>query len=502
LFDILEIAAVFYNRCLLESDKAEFARDYLKKRGVSAETIKKFKLGFAPTGMLLQSALKKNIDIEDIIKTGIITRTKNGSLYEYMSERLVFPIFDAAGKAVAFGGRTLSDQQPKYLNTPETSIYSKSVNLYGLYQTLPTLRRERKIIVLEGYMDVVIPWQFGISGAVAALGTSLTKNHCKLISRYADKVILLFDSDNAGRSAAQRAFENLIEEDSVECSASELPEGVDADEYLNEFGKDKFLQLLDSTSKSAIDFMIDRTMAQININSSESKGKAISILGDFVVKMPNEVVKGDWIKKISQRASVSQQAVINEIKKKKVSKFKAPFGDDGASNKTVPAKQKHLLSLDETVLSCILADKSLADKVSSADFEDERCKKVYDLIAEGFDEARIVNSISEEDAFWFSSLSLKEICGDAQENKIIEDTKAVDEENADISNNDTKAADDIIIKEKFAVALKDLQYRNLNKRRQILKKMISDMGDGKIKRDDLIMNEYNNINTQLKGSRR
>ncbi|MDR3049604.1 MAG: DNA primase [Elusimicrobiota bacterium] len=472
LFDILENAATFYNRYLLESVQAKFARDYLEKRGVSAETVKKFKLGFAPKNALLSAISQKNIALEDIVKAGIVTKTESGSLYEYMSDRLVFPIFDASGRIVAFGGRTLSDQQPKYLNTPETAVYSKSSNLYGLYQTLPTIRKERKIIVLEGYMDVIIPWQFGISGAVASLGTSFTKNHAKLISRYADKVILLFDGDDAGRGAAQRAFEILIE-DSIECAASELPENVDADEYLNENGKEKFLQLIDSTAKSAIDFMIDRVLSKTGKNTPEAKAKAASILLDFVLKNPNEIVQGEWLKNISQKMNISQEAVINELKKKRALKLKiAARKIDVDEIKPVIKKQKLFFSLEEMLLNLILDDRELIDKISSIEFEDVRCKNIYDLVRAGAKDDAILNSLSEEDAAWFSGLSLKDF-------------------------SDKNSA-----QETFETVLKDLQLRSLKKRRQTLENLITEMADGKTERDENILNEYKKLNAQLKGSRR
>jgi DNA primase len=183
LFSILESSAAFYNKCLLESPSAQKAREYIKKRGINRESINKFKIGFAPKGQFLQRVLRKDYKDEDILKAGLITKTKKGNFFEYMSERVVFPIFDIQGRVVAFGGRTTADSEIKYLNTPESAVYSKSSNLYGLFQTLPELRKERKIIVLEGYMDVVIPQQFGITGAVATLGTAFTQNHAKLASR-------------------------------------------------------------------------------------------------------------------------------------------------------------------------------------------------------------------------------------------------------------------------------------------------------------------------------
>lgn len=182
-------------------------------------------IGYAPKGKLLESALKKGYSYEVLSKAGLITKTDSGMFFEYMSDRLVFPIVDIQGRVVAFGGRTLTNQKTKYLNTPETIVYSKSANLYGLFQTLADLKKDKRIILLEGYMDVVMTQQYGVSGAVASLGTAFTAQQAKLIARYADDISVLFDSDDAGRSATQRALEIFAENDIIVKTVA-LPEGL------------------------------------------------------------------------------------------------------------------------------------------------------------------------------------------------------------------------------------------------------------------------------------
>ncbi len=198
LYDILEQASLFYNRCLTELAEASAARNYLKERGITEETIEKFRIGFAPQGHLLAAAEKKGTTFEQMSLAGLFIKTERGKKFEYMGGRIVFPIFDTQGRIVAFGGRTLKDEQPKYLNTPETTIYSKSAHLYGLHQALPSLRTQKKAVILEGYMDVVVTHQGGVPFTVATLGTALTPQHTHLLNRYAENIVLLFDSDNAG----------------------------------------------------------------------------------------------------------------------------------------------------------------------------------------------------------------------------------------------------------------------------------------------------------------
>jgi DNA primase len=477
LFDILESSAAFYNKCLLESPNAQKAREYIEKRGINCEAVNKFKIGFAPKGQFLQWVLKKGYKNDDLLKAGLITKTERGIFFECMSERVVFPIFDVQGRVVAFGGRTIADSEIKYLNTPETAVYSKSSNLYGLFQTLPELRKERKIIVLEGYMDVVIPQQFGIMGAVATLGTAFTQNHAKLVSRYSDRVTLLFDSDNAGRTAAQRSLEILVE-DNIECRVSALPEHVDADEYLNQYGKESFLKLLEDSSKSAIGFMIERVYGGLSSdgrkNSPEIKAKAVSTLLDFVAKSSNSIIQREWIRDIAQHVDVDEEAVWREFKKKHRLKLRGylQYGKN-SSEQVVKVKKgkKTSMSLEENLLNLILNNRDYIEKTDSNCFEDVRCRKIFELAVLGLNTVGILNTLSEEDKNWFSELILNTI-----------------------EYND--------IREAFDIILKDIDISRLERKRQRIGKEILLMSDGKKEKDEKIFDEYKKLTALLKGSGR
>ncbi|MDR1941996.1 MAG: DNA primase [Endomicrobium sp.] len=469
LFEILESSAIFYHRHLLENQLANHARAYLQKRGINLDTVKKFKLGFAPKGALLNSALKKGALREDLLKAGLITKTERESFFEYMSERLVFPIFDVQGRVVAFGGRTLSQQNPKYLNTPETSVYSKSSNLYGLFQTLAELRKERRIIVLEGYVDVVVPWQFGITGAVASLGTAFTANHAKIIARYADKVKLLYDSDDAGRTATQRALEILVES-GIETTVSVLPENVDADEFLVANGKEEFLKLLDKTSKSAIDFMIERASGLIDANSSQSKEKAVSFLLDFISRSSSEVVQNEWIREISGKiGGLNDSVVRREIRRRRMSSSARSRVSDERQKGLILNNKKIGLSLEENLLHIMLTDRSFVKKAASECFTDPKCAKVHGMLVSGFSDADILNSLSQDDNNWFGALTFEDI----------------------------KYSD---IQESFNTILRDIETKKLeNKRRQLQQEYIL-MTEGKIARDDDKIKKYKELTSLLKGS--
>ncbi|MDR1627677.1 MAG: DNA primase [Oscillospiraceae bacterium] len=473
IFDILENSAIFYHRCLLESSSAGKVRDYLKSRGITNDTINKFNLGFAPKGQLLQLALKKGHTTDELAKAGLMTKTERGTFFEYMSERIVFPIYDAQGRVVAFGGRTIGNQEPKYLNTPETIVYSKSSNLYGLYQTLSELRKERKMIILEGYMDVVIPQQFGIVGAVATLGTAFTQNHAKLIARYSDDVTLLFDADNAGRTATQKALE-VLTDTGIEAKVSSLPEHVDADEYLNQHGKEKFLKLLSDSSKSAIDFMIDRiyrgALPVGKAVSPETKAKLVSILLDFVSKSSNTIIQREWIKKIAQHVNVDEEAVWREFKKKQNLKIKGYFNDKFKNLASKEVKNKKItMSLEENLLNLILNNRDYIERVGADFFQDARCQKIYGLLASDLSDAEILNELSPEETVWFSELTLNSI-----------------------EYND--------VNEAFLIILKDMEEYNHKRRRQQLEKEILLMTEGKKEKDSTLFEEYKKLTTLLKGS--
>jgi DNA primase len=475
LFAILENSAVFYHRNLRETASAKKAREYLEKRGITNETVNKFKMGFSSKGQFLRWALKKGYITNDLLKAGLITKTEQGSFFEYMSERIVFPIFNLEGKIVAFGGRSITNQEPKYLNTPETAVYSKSSNLYGLFQTLPELRKERKAIILEGYMDVVIPQQFGINGAVASLGTAFTQNHAKLIARYSDSVTLLFDSDNAGRTATQRALEILVE-NGIETKVSTLPENVDADEYLNQHGKENFLKLIENSSNSAIDFMIARLYRDSLLygkkNSPEIKAKAVYTLLDFVAKSSSAIIQRDWIKDIAQYLNVDEEAVWNEFERKQRQKHKSYMANDTKS--LIPyfvENKKVSMSLEENLLNIVLNNRDYVKRIDSSCLKDERCSKVFSLVVSGLSDTKILNALPQENRNWFSELTLNAI-----------------------KYND--------IEEAFEIILKDIKLNTLERKRQQLEKEVLLMSDGKKEKNTKVIDEYKELTTFLKGSRK
>lgn len=478
IFELLEMTAKFYNRCLLDTKNASFARDYVKKRGMTEETVKKFMIGYAPKGKLLESAKKKGYAYEVLSKAGLFTKTDFGSAFEYMSERLVFPIFDIQGRVVAFGGRTLTDNKVKYLNTPETMVYSKSSNLYGLYQTLPDVRKEKSIIVVEGYMDVVLSQQYGVCGTVAPLGTAFTQQQAKLINRYAQNVTLLFDSDDAGRTATQRALE-VCAENNISVKASCLPEGIDPDEYLLKNGKESFYKMVDKNSKSPIAFVVDRTLSKINIKTAQDKAKVVSVLLDFVEKNKNIIVQREYVKFIAQKLNIEENIIWQEFKRKTI--FKTNIAEDKFVEKNIFKRKS---SLEEKLLKFLLDynGRQYVKKLKKDFFTDDNCVLIYNMLLENenISIAQILSKIKDKkQEQWFSKIAI-----------VSEQMKA----------EDGKEKDSVELYEIFNILCKDIELEKLKKEIKLLEKEVLLMTEGKIQVDPVKMKKHLQLTAQIKGS--
>jgi len=465
LLGILEQASNFYNRCLLESQDGEKAREYLKSRGIKKATIEKFKLGFAPKNQLQIQAKKKGYTQEDLVACGITVKTERGTYFEYMSGRVVFPILNSQGKVVAFGGRILDDSQPKYLNTPETQLYSKSEQLYGLYQALSDLRQNSNPIVLEGYMDVILTHQEGCARTVASLGTAFTSQQARILKRYSDKATLLFDSDNAGLQAALRGITPLIENE-VACSVVFMPEGKDPDEFILQHGLAKFEAIL-KEALDASEFVVQESIKKYGINTPDEKAKVVSEVLPFVDLVKNSVAKSEWIKLLSEKVGVKEDSINNEFLKFK--KF------SGIRSK-VEAEVKQVMpsiirTAEEELLQFLVLNPEYIVKLQSDLFLDKRCLKVFELLGSGAKSTDIIGSLDAQDVSWFASLAL--------EQKVYDNPKQL-----------------------LETLCNDLKKRTEKDTRDLLKNEVELMLGGKIPKDDKKIELYLALNRKLKGSER
>ncbi len=290
LYILLEQANTYYQKMLR---KHQPAIDYLKTRGVNGEIAAKFGLGFAPDGFdNLLNQFENAATEEQLIKTGLIKKNDSGKKYDRFRNRVVFPIKDRRGRVIGFGGRVLSDDVPKYLNSPETPVFHKSEALYGLYEARKIKETTQFVIVVEGYMDVVALAQHGIENVVATLGTATTTQHIQQLFRYTQEIVFCFDGDRAGRDAAWRAAQQTIPlfKDGLEAKFLFLPQGEDPDSLIRSRGKEIFLQYIEQ-GESLATFIFNKLKESADIRTPAGKARFAQIAKPIVNKLPDGVYK-------------------------------------------------------------------------------------------------------------------------------------------------------------------------------------------------------------------
>ena len=310
LYDVLESASHLYQSQLRQSDRAI---QYLKQRGLSGEIAKRYKLGYAPNEW---SYLIDNIDnINALEKSGMVIRKSADKQYDRFRDRIMFPILDRRGHTIAFGGRIIDDGEPKYLNSPETEIFHKGYELYGFYEARQAVRKLTRIIVVEGYMDVVALAQNGIEYAVASLGTATTKDQIQKLFRSVHQIVFCYDGDNAGRKAAWRALENTLPiiRDGLEASFLFLPEGEDPDSLVRKEGKTAFEQRLDQATPLS-EFLFKALTQEINIETMEGKAKLENKAKPLLGKIPESIFKDLMYQRLSELVGISVEKLSGESK--------------------------------------------------------------------------------------------------------------------------------------------------------------------------------------------
>lgn len=314
LYKLNKLAAVFFEHCLTKTETGEPARRYLINRKTMPETWSAFGLGFAPAGWhhLTELLKQKNVALEEAEKLGLVGFGENG-YYDRFRERLMFPIMDLRGNIVGFGGRIFDNSQPKYLNSPESVLFHKSNLLYGLYQAKESIRRKQQVIIVEGYFDVIQAHQAGFTQAIASLGTALTREHVKLIKRYATEVVLAYDADNAGRSATAKGIE-LLSEAGLEIKIMELPAGHDPDSLIRQEGAAAFEALLQNRM-TLLDYKIKQVVENYDINTPEGKATAVREVLPELATVNSTIAREAYIRRISREIGVSETAVFNELRR-------------------------------------------------------------------------------------------------------------------------------------------------------------------------------------------
>ena len=393
-------AAKFFRNALFDPKYGSEAMDYLtKKRGLSTAVIKRFGLGFAPNsfGALHDHLKKLGYTDEEMVTAFLCGKGKNGSAYDYFRNRIMFPIIDVSGNVVAFGGRVMDNSEPKYLNTSDTPAFKKSKNLFAL--NYAKNHCENTMILCEGYMDVISLHAAGFENAVATLGTAITSEQARIFSRYTKKVVISYDSDQAGQRAADKAF-NLLQEVGIDVKILKMEGAKDPDEFIKNFGADKFAAIIDG-SKTRFEFETDKILSKYNISNVDEKIKASRALCTVIASFASEIERELYSRKLSSILEIPLQSIQKEVasiirKRMKESKAKEQSEliriTSGLGDRVNPDSVSNIRAnkIEEAILGIILLKSGLIsaakEKLNAEDFVTPFCKTVYESILAVYNE--------------------------------------------------------------------------------------------------------------------
>ena len=323
LLDVLDEAARFYQQQLRQHSQKAEAVAYLRSRGLSGEIARDFGLGFAPPGWdNLLTAIGGNSEADQaLLKAGLIIEKENPregddrKYYDRFRHRIMFPIRDSRGRTVAFGGRVLGDDKPKYLNSPETPVFHKGAELYGLYEAKKANSKFTRILMVEGYMDVIALAQNGIRNAVATLGTATSDRHMQRLFRQTPEVVFCFDGDEAGRSAAWRALETTLPqmEDGRQVRFLFLPEGADPDDYVRQHGREAFEQAV-AKATPLEDFFFDKLSAGLDLASIEGRARLSNLTKPLIRRFPRGIYSQLMLDRLSETLGMNKESIDELLK--------------------------------------------------------------------------------------------------------------------------------------------------------------------------------------------
>jgi DNA primase len=313
LVEIHREAAAFFTQQLNGTPEGRAAKAYLLDRGLDSDAMARFGIGFAPSGGdALLRTMKQKYPEKVLEVSGLFSRDQSGRLYDRFRRRVMFPIANESGKIVAFGGRALGDDLPKYLNSPETPIYSKSNILYHLDRAKEAVRQSDFAVLVEGYMDAIAVALAGISNVVASCGTSLTESQVKLLSRFTHRIVVNYDPDIAGQAATERSLSTLLEQ-GAEVRVLALPGGKDPDSFIRAEGAAAYRKLLNE-APPYVDYLIGRAR-KMDLTSAEGKLRAVNFLMPYVQRIPDRILRSEWATRIAQQLRIEEPVLRESMRK-------------------------------------------------------------------------------------------------------------------------------------------------------------------------------------------
>ena len=375
LFKTNELAVGYFKKNLYNTQEGKKALEYLRNRGLSEETIQTLKIGYALNAWtaLLDAFRSKDVPVSLLEKGGLVLPgSRPGEYRDRFRGRVIFPIFSLTGRVVGFGGRTIVDAEPKYLNSPETPLYSKGKLLYGLNFTKDAVRREGAAILVEGYTDFSSLYQAGFTNVVASLGTALTAWQVGQVMRFAQRLVINYDGDTAGRTAMARAVPIGFEK-GLNVEVLVLPDGLDPDAYIKKHGRDKYQALLKKTV-TGLDFLIDAMTAGARMNVPEEKGKVAHAVVREIEKVPDPVARSEYLRRASSKLGVGEELLRSLVGRK---------GPDKAADEPglfCPAEKR--------LFQILMTDRSIAHEIfaecGGEIFQGLRGEQVFQHIMAGF----------------------------------------------------------------------------------------------------------------------
>jgi len=391
-------AAQVFERFLRDGRQGAAAREYIERRGFTDTTVEAFHLGLAPDSWdsLVRAASKRGVDEPLLTAAGLVVRRTGGSgIYDRFRNRVMFPIFDTLNRPIAFGGRTLGDDPAKYLNSPETPLFDKSRNLYGLPAAREAMTSSRQVIVVEGYTDCLMAHQVGIENTVATLGTSLTRDHVRLLKRYVDDVVLIFDGDLAGQNAADRAVQLFLEEE-LNVRIATLPEGIDPCDHLAAGHKDDFLSMV-ASAPDALEFKWGLVRQQFGAaDSVRGRRQAMEAMLEALAAQPVWSQRHDGLKRdlvLARMASVlgveerSLRERLSRLVRQGASRrhYDEPDQAVAPARGPAPVRSDDLRSRAERlVLQVLLASPgriaATRERLPPADVKEDRHRRLYEAL--------------------------------------------------------------------------------------------------------------------------
>lgn len=431
VYKVNSFTAEFYHKRLYEKG-SKIAQEYIKKRQLNNETLKTFKIGFSGKFDELYQALKKEgFQDAEILESGLVNKNDNGKYIDRYRNRLMIPILDERNRVIAFGGRVLDDSKPKYINSPENIVYSKGRNLFGL--NVAKKGDTKRLLVVEGYMDVISLHQRGITNVVAALGTALTTQQGWLLRKNTEQVILGFDSDGAGQTAIMRAME-VMQNMGCDIRVLQITGAKDPDEYILKYGSARFQKLLDNAI-SLIEFRIQVMQKDLNLENASDKIKLLNEIAKLISKIDNTIEREIYIEKLSKGYNISKEAIYAEVNKlqysnkqsEKILEKEKPIIKKVKEKKEVSEEIKRR---ENTIIWILLNNsetyKTIKENINIEDFQDEVnkeiLKQIYSEFEHGNDNLNIVlDHIENEEIQNHLTEIMAEDYGITDNSKAIED---------------------------------------------------------------------------------